>query len=370
MELEGHWISQRVSPYDKGEPTDTELVAEIRGGSEDAFARLVERHQASLQRLARMYVSDAVAEEVVQETWIAVLDGLDRFEGRAAVRTWITRILINTAVKRAARERRHVPLSTFLDGAGSSPTAVAQDRFQGPSDRFPGHWVSLPDRWDEQPEVRFLASEGIDAARRVIAELPRAQREVVTLRDVEGWSSEEVCAALGLTPGNQRVLLHRGRSKVRAELERTLRDAGVRTLATGRSEQPSHPNLEHYFERPTDRTALDAHVGTCRACQAWLADIEDQLGRLTCAEFVELVTDFLEAAVDTRERARVDRHLALCEGCRTYLDQMRATIATIGRTADAPDLGEPAEPVRAGLAAAFRSWPRTSANGRPSHQRA
>jgi RNA polymerase sigma-70 factor (ECF subfamily) len=356
MGLEPQWTSQRERPHGDVEPTDAQLVADIRAGNEDAFDQLVERHQATLRRIARMYTSDAVAEEVVQETWIAVLDGLDRFEGRSALRTWIIRILMNTAAKRSERERRHIPLSSFLDRGGSSPSAVAPDRFQGPSDRFPGDWVSLPDRWDEQPEVRFLAAEGVEAARRAIAELPRAQREVVTLRDVECWSSDEVSAALGLTPGNQRVLLHRGRSKVRALLERSLLDAGVRTSVADRSAPTSHPDLEHYYEQTTDRAALDAHVGTCRACLAWLADIQDQLGHLTCAEFVERVTDLLEAAVEPRERARIDRHLALCEGCRNYLDQMRATIATIGRTADATEAGEPDGPVRAGLVAAFRLW--------------
>lgn len=121
-------------------------------------------------------------------------------------------------------------------------------------------------------------------------------------------------------------------------------------------EPPSHPDLGRYYDRAADRAALDGHVATCLACQAWLADVEDRLERLTCAEFVELVTDFLEAALDPRERVRIDDHLALCEGCRTYLDQMRATVATIGRTADAPALAEPDEPVRAGVVAAFRLW--------------
>lgn len=134
-------------------------------------------------------------------------------------------------------------------------------------------------------------------------------------------------------------------------------------------EPPSHPDLGRYYDRTADRAALDGHVATCSACQAWLADVEDRLERLTCAEFVELVTDFLEAALDPRERVRIDDHLALCEGCRNYLDQMRATVATIGRTADAPALAEPDEPVRAGVVAAFRLWPRVSRNAARSPQR-
>jgi hypothetical protein len=125
------------------------------------------------------------------------------------------------------------------------------------------------------------------------------------------------------------------------------------------SEPAGHPDLGHYFDRITDRAELDAHVSDCLVCQARLADVDDRLDRLTCAGFVELVTAFLEAAVDPRERARIDSHLATCEGCRNYLDQMRATIATIGRTVDNRDVVDLPEPVLAGLRAAFRRWSRS-----------
>jgi RNA polymerase sigma-70 factor (ECF subfamily) len=208
-------------------PSDEALLVErLRVGEEAAFVALVERHDASLRRLARMYTTEAVADEVVQETWLAVLHGLDRFEGRASLRTWMVRILINIARNRGERERRQVPFSAFAEPTRGREPSVDPDRFQRAGDRFPGGWVSFPERWDEQPEERFLSAEGVDLARRAIAALPPAQREVVSLRDVEGWSSDEVAAALGISSGNQRVLLHRGRSKVRAVLEAALAAAG------------------------------------------------------------------------------------------------------------------------------------------------
>ena len=203
------------------------LVERLKRGDEQAFLGLVEDQGRSLRRIARMYATDAVAEEVVQETWIAVIRGLDRFEGRASLRTWIVQILINIARSRGQREGRQIPFSAFVDPAASPKSAVDPDRFQGPDGRVPGGWISFPQRWDEQPEERYLSTEGVDVARAAIAALPPAQREVVTLRDVEGWSSDDVSEALRITPGNQRVLLHRGRSRVRAALERAMAEADV-----------------------------------------------------------------------------------------------------------------------------------------------
>ena len=221
------------TPAGRPRPDESRLIERLRAGDEAAFVTLVERHGSALRRLARLYVSEAVADDVVQETWIAVLHGLDRFEGRAALRTWMIRILLNIARGRGEREHRHVPLSAFLDSTEASEGSVDRSRFQSAGDRFPGGWVSFPERWDEQPEQRFLSSEGVNVALRTIESLPATQREVVSLRDVEGWSSDEVCEALGITPGNQRVLLHRGRSKVRAVLEATLAEAA----AVGGAEQ-------------------------------------------------------------------------------------------------------------------------------------
>jgi RNA polymerase sigma-70 factor (ECF subfamily) len=210
------------------QPSDDErLVARLRAGNEAAFVQLVDRHDRSLWRIARMYTTDAVADEVVQETWLAVLNGLDAFEGRASIRTWMVRILINIARNRREREQRQIPFSAFVEPSVGTEASVDPDRFQKSGDRFPGGWISFPERWDEQPESHYLSSEGVEIARRAIATLPAAQREVVSLRDIEGWSSDEVCETLGISPGNQRVLLHRGRSRVRTALELAMDDAAI-----------------------------------------------------------------------------------------------------------------------------------------------
>lgn len=203
-------------------PDEVALIERLRAGEESAFVALIERYGPTLRRFARLYCTDAVAEEVVQETWIGVLTGLDRFEGRASFRTWLFGILKNVARSRAEREHRHVPFSAFADPTEAREPAVEPSRFRPADDPWPGHWISHPERWDELPEQRYLSTEGVELARRAIEALPPAQREVVTLRDVDGWSPDEVSEALGISFGNQRVLLHRGRSKVRAVLERGL----------------------------------------------------------------------------------------------------------------------------------------------------
>jgi RNA polymerase sigma-70 factor (ECF subfamily) len=200
-------------------PDEERLVERLRNGDEAAFVGLVDEHGPLLRRMARTYASESVADDVVQETWIAVLHGLDGFEGRASLRTWMTRILINLARARAARDRRQVPFSTLAMPTGQAEPSVDPDRFRPMDGQWPGHWISYPEHWDEQPEERYLSSEGAGVALAAIRTLPAAQQEVVSLRDVEGWSSEEVSEALGISQGNQRVLLHRGRSKVRAALE-------------------------------------------------------------------------------------------------------------------------------------------------------
>jgi RNA polymerase sigma-70 factor (ECF subfamily) len=178
-------------------------------------------------RLAQLTVGTrAVAEEVVQEAWIGVLNGIDRFEGRSSLKTWIFRILLNKANTRATREAGSIPFSS-MDGGGSDPDgpAVDPDRFLGPESEWAGHWASTPLRLGDLPEERLLAGETLGCIAAVLATLPPAQRAVVTMRDVEGWSSEDVCGALGLGASNQRVLLHRGRSKIRAALEAHLAQA-------------------------------------------------------------------------------------------------------------------------------------------------
>jgi RNA polymerase sigma-70 factor (ECF subfamily) len=195
---------------------DRELLARLRSGDEQAFAALIDVYSSSLLRVAMTYVSTrAAAEEVVQETWLGVVKGLDRFEGRSSLKTWIFSIAANIARTRGVRERRSVPFSAL-----APDDAVDPDRFFPPDhDRYPGHWALGPTRW-ETPEEGLLSAETEEVIRAAIEQLPRAQRLVVTLRDIEGWPAEEVCSALELSEGNQRVLLHRGRSKVRGALER------------------------------------------------------------------------------------------------------------------------------------------------------
>jgi len=201
---------------------DAALLDRLRAGDEAAFMELVERYGASMLRVARMYVpSQAVAEEVVQETWLGVLTGLERFEGRSSLRTWLFRILVNRARTRGERERRTVPFASLAgrEAEGDEP-AVGPERFL-PADheRWPGHWAAPPERWDESPERSLDSAETLEVARDAIEQLPPMQRLVITMRDVDGWDSEDVRNALDISETNQRVLLHRARSKVRAALE-------------------------------------------------------------------------------------------------------------------------------------------------------
>jgi len=205
--------------------SEEKLLAALRAGDEDAFRELVREYQPSLVRVARIYVStQAAAEEVAAETWLAVLNGLDRFEGRSSLRTWIFRILTNIAKTRAVRDGRTLPFSA-LDPGRVPEAAVAPDRFLDPEHpRWPGHWAVKPGPW---PEDALLAAETRERIAEAIEALPATQRAVISLRDIEGWSSEEVRNALDLSETNQRVLLHRARSKVRAALEDYLNEAGT-----------------------------------------------------------------------------------------------------------------------------------------------
>jgi RNA polymerase sigma-70 factor, ECF subfamily len=201
---------------------DEKLVAALRRGDEDAFRTLVDEYGPFLMRLALMHVpSRAIAEEVVQDTWLAVLNGIDRFEGRSSLRTWIASILLNKARTRGQRERRVLPFS-FLQrrrDEGRDEPAVDTDRFQSLRDAHPGHWGRPPAEWSS-PEETLSTQEARRVLLEAIAALPVRQREVIALRDISGWSAAETRNALGLSETNQRVLLHRARSKVRAALER------------------------------------------------------------------------------------------------------------------------------------------------------
>ena len=198
--------------------SEAERLDALRAGDEEAFAALVREYHASLVRVARMYVSTlAAAEEVAQETWLAVLNGLSRFESRSSLKTWIFRILTNIAKTRAVRDGRTLPFSALQDPARVPEAAVDADRFLDPEHpRWPGHWALKPEPW---PEEALVAGETRERLAEAIEALPATQRAVISLRDLEGWTSEEVRNALDLSETNQRVLLHRARSKVRAALE-------------------------------------------------------------------------------------------------------------------------------------------------------
>jgi RNA polymerase sigma-70 factor, ECF subfamily len=199
---------------------DETLIAALRDGDERAFAALVDLHTPALLRVAMAYVpSRAVAEEVVQETWIAVMRGIGDFEGRSSLKTWIFRILTNVAMRGGSRERRSVPFAALAAAEDTGEPTVDPARFLPPDhELFPGHWAIAPARWPT-PEEGLLAGETRAVIAAAIDALPKAQRTVLALRDVEGWSSEEVCAALDISAGNQRILLHRARTRVRAAIE-------------------------------------------------------------------------------------------------------------------------------------------------------
>ncbi len=204
-----------------GADADAEMVARLRNGDETAFMSLVERHAAAMLRVASMYVPRAVAEEVVQDTWVGLLQGITRFEGRSSLKTWIFSILMNRVRTQAQRERRTVPFSALADASEDGEPALEPDRFLGADHaQWPHHWARPPESWGDSPEERLLSAEVRGEIQRAIDALPPGPREVITLSDVEGWSTDEVCGLLGITPNNQRVLLHRARSKVRQTLER------------------------------------------------------------------------------------------------------------------------------------------------------
>jgi RNA polymerase sigma-70 factor, ECF subfamily len=198
------------------------LVRALRDGHEDAFVTLIQRYHAPMLRLASMYVSRAVAEEVVQETWLGVLNGIRGFEARSSLRTWIFRILMNRTKTRMQRERRSIPFSALWDPAAEpAEPSVDPDRFlDATHPQLPHHWRTPPQSWGASPEDRLLSKETRAHIHQAIDALPPSQREVIMLRDVVGCAPEEVCEILSISDTNQRVLLHRARSKVRRALEK------------------------------------------------------------------------------------------------------------------------------------------------------
>jgi RNA polymerase sigma-70 factor, ECF subfamily len=204
-------------------PGQAAIVEALRAGDERTFSALVDEYGPAMLRVARMYVSSrAVAEEVVQEAWLGVIAGIARFEGRSSLKTWIFRIVANIAKTRGEREGRSVPFSSIGGDVEGTEPAVEPDRFLGQGHRWAGHWTSAPSRWSELPEERLVGAETTEVVAAAIGVLPEVQRTVITLRDVEGWTSEEVRNALDLSETNQRVILHRARAKVRRALEEYL----------------------------------------------------------------------------------------------------------------------------------------------------
>lgn len=212
-------ISASVAPVN-GEvlPPDDELVARLRDGDDAAFALILDAWSSGMLRLARGFVhTSETAADVVQETWLAVVQGIGSFEGRSSLRTWVYRILVNTAKRRGQREKRDVPLSSLPSEYHDAPT-VDPARFQGPEDPYPGHWREFPAPWPE-PEQGALAGEIREQLALAVEQLPDRQRTVLVLRDIQGYGSDEVCEILQISAANQRVLLHRARAFVRGALE-------------------------------------------------------------------------------------------------------------------------------------------------------
>jgi RNA polymerase sigma-70 factor, ECF subfamily len=207
------------------ERDEEQLLAELRKGDEEAFCALVRRHTPSMTRVAMAFVSRrAVADEVVQETWLNVVRSLDAFEARSSLRTWIYTILGNCARRRAEQEQRLVPLSEIaVAEASGDELGVSRDRFFE-SGRWAGMWSTAVSRWEDLPENRIVSRELRTTLLEAIDALPRMQRAVITLRDIEGWSPKEVCEYLDLANGNQRILLHRARAAARSAIERYLEE--------------------------------------------------------------------------------------------------------------------------------------------------
>jgi RNA polymerase sigma-70 factor (ECF subfamily) len=205
---------------------DVQLLAALKRRDEAVFVALVERYQHSLLRLALVYCrSMAVAEEIVQDTWLGVIQGIDRFEGRASFKTWLFQILVNRARTRAEREGRAVSFSSLAEEAEApGEPAVPPERFRSADDKWPNNWALPPQSWGESADAALLAGETMDLVNRAIAQLQPAQQQVITLRDIEGWTSEDVCNVLMISETNQRVLLHRARSHVRSALESHFND--------------------------------------------------------------------------------------------------------------------------------------------------
>ncbi len=199
---------------------DALVIAALRAGNEAAFSQLIDEYNGALQRLAMVYVTDrSTAEDVVQETWIGLLQSLPRFEGRSSLKTWIFRILMNCARSRSRKDSRSIPFSAAFTTDDRDDGDPEPRRFRPGWLPGGGHWLHAPTRWQHDPEQHALSVETRTAVLLAVAALPPQQREVITLRDIEGFGADEVCNLLGLSDTNQRVLLHRARARVRRAIE-------------------------------------------------------------------------------------------------------------------------------------------------------
>src|SRR6266540_2272996 len=237
--------------------SDREVVGAICAGDEGAWAQLVHNHSAAMLRLARMYVSSRpVAEEVVQETWLAVLTGIERFEGRSSLKTWLFRILTNQAQTRAVKEGRSVPFSALTaEDLGAAEPSVEPDSFRTAGERWADHWRSSPGRWTDLPEARLLARETVEFVERTAASLPAAQQAVLTLRDILGWDADEVCEVLAITAANPRERAD-ARSSGRSSCSRTRRARAGETLASSTSRTSAYRNRKPW---PSTRRIRRSH---------------------------------------------------------------------------------------------------------------
>ncbi|MDQ6740686.1 MAG: sigma-70 family RNA polymerase sigma factor [Actinomycetota bacterium] len=294
---------------------DPAAIAALRSRDEARVRQLVAAWTPGMLRLARAHtVSDATAEDAVQDAWVTVLTGIERFEGRSTLRTWVMGIVINTARRAGAREHRTLPFSAtgWADRGDEWDPAVAPGRFHPQT----GHWVSSPLRWDLLPEEQLTAAELRTVIDTALTALPQRQRAVMIARDVLGLSGEEVCTLYMLGDGNQRVLLHRGRNKVRAAVEL------YAATSTGRPDTAAVvPSRARMSEQAVQRRP--ARPGSREP--------------VVCRQLVELVTDYLEGTLDTGLRDRVQEHLAACHHCNGYVAQVRRMLdLTAGLAPTAP----------------------------------
>lgn len=297
---------------------DAGAVAALQRRDDAGVRQLVTAWTPSMLRLARLHTSsDASAEDVVQDAWVTVLGQIERFENRSALRTWVLGIVINTARRVGGRERRTLPFSATWPVERDDEQAVAVE-----SARFhprTGHWVSPPLRWDLLPEEQVTAGELRGVIDSALAALPGRQRVVMIARDVLCLSGQEVSELYALSDGNQRVLLHRARSKVRGAVE---------TYAAESTESTENPGLASAGARPVP---VSWSTGRRRPRRRGPGE------PVVCRQLVELVTDYLEGSLDTVLRDRVEEHLSFCASCQGYVDQVRRMLditAELAPTAD------------------------------------